>query len=816
MADKIYRQLDAMESLLDVNKLLDEKAHDQGLMFTTMDPNLRVKSGLSTGMYSFDLITGGGYAPGRFSYLYGDTGSGKSTTCYHGMKSALEKNIIVNINDHEASMDPTYLSKIGIDLDEVCGRRNKKGVWEVTPKLRYSMGTTAEATFRFMNMIMKGLPDKIQMWDAKAEEHRYFVIAPDFSYKPTWAYISKGLKEEKIFEVEDFSPQMVFVTDSLKAMLPEARDEDMDSDPIALLARCFSNTFPLVKSLLGRKNCLYLATNHLTINPLQRFGCLQAETPIPFVDGRSFPIREVVENKIEGEVWSYDEVNNRIVPAKILDWFYNGKVEKPEDFITIKCNAVDTANGLAGFTCTREHKVLTAEGWKPAEVLTTDDLLVSKYEAIMNGTLKSFLLGTMVADCSITSAGGIDRVHKLVFQDNSNPDYLQWKLEKLEDHLSFKRVNTELPYYASESRHEFTVWKRKISTVVHESWKDLDNHVVRDPTTVIDQMDDLSLAVWFMDDGYGDFGNDHFCGRLIIKRFRLDQDKLFLLKEGFSRLGLNATVNNGEIRFNRDSFIQLCERICRYVPECMQYKLPPEFRGKYQDFSLESIPTVEIEHVSIRSITQKASARKFSQKGKYDLQIEGTHNYMVGNVANGVIVHNSPETEPGGKAVQFYPDLKLKMHVNRAQSKIIEETHASGEGVDRYILGKATVLKNKAGPCFRSTEFRLWLDEQGNPGRGIDPVFDIFTFLSSCGLIEQPTKTTYGINLKGWETNSYTWKKFKELILVQEDGKKLRTQIEEMLADGTAQELYYQTLSSGEKAAKVKNTEADAIETVEL
>jgi RecA/RadA recombinase len=448
MADKLHSQLDAMEALLDVNKLLDEKAHDQGIMFTTMDPNLRVKSGLSTGMYSFDLITGGGYAPGRFSYLYGDTGSGKSTTCYHGMKSALEKKIIVDVNDHESSMDPSYLSKIGIDLDEVCGRRNKKGVWEVTPKLRYSMGTTAEATFRFMNMVMKGLPDKIQMWDAKADVHKYYVIAPDFSYKPTWAYISKGLKEGKIFEVEDFSPQMVFVTDSLKAMLPEARDEDMDSDPIALLARCFSNTFPLVKSLLGRKNCIYLATNHLTINPMAKFG--------------------------------------------------------------------------------------------------------------------------------------------------------------------------------------------------------------------------------------------------------------------------------------------------------------------------------------------------------------------------------NPESEPGGKAVQFYPDLKIKMHVNRAQSKIIEETHVSGDGVDRYILGKATVLKNKSGPCFRATEFRLWLDEQGNPGRGIDPVFDVFTFLSSCGLLDQPSKTTYGINLKGWETQSYTWKKFKELILVQEEGRALRTQIEEMLADGTAQELYYQTLAAGGKAVKAKVDDDDKIETVDL
>ena len=69
-----HSQLDAMEALLDLNKLLDEKAHSQGLTFTTMDPALRVTNGLSTGIYSFDLITGGGYAPGRFSFLYGDTG----------------------------------------------------------------------------------------------------------------------------------------------------------------------------------------------------------------------------------------------------------------------------------------------------------------------------------------------------------------------------------------------------------------------------------------------------------------------------------------------------------------------------------------------------------------------------------------------------------------------------------------------------------------------------------------------------------------------------------------------------------------------
>lgn len=440
--------LDAMESLLDLNKLLDEKAHSQGLTFTTMDPSLRIANGLSTGIYCFDLISGGGFAPGRFSYLYGDTGSAKSTTLYHGMMSALTRNIVTLFLDHESSLDPTYLKKIGIDLDAVCGVRNKKGTWEVTPMLRYCVGTTAEASFKFMNLVMKSLPDKIQMYEPKTETNHYFLISPDYEYKPVWSSITKGLKEQKIIEVEDFAPQMVFMVDSLEAMLPDAKDADIDSDPIALQARSFSASFPLIKSLIGRKNCIFLATNHISINPLQRFG--------------------------------------------------------------------------------------------------------------------------------------------------------------------------------------------------------------------------------------------------------------------------------------------------------------------------------------------------------------------------------SNEVEPGGKAVQFYPDLKIKMHINRAKNKIVEETHVSGQGIDRYLQGKATVLKNKSGPCFRDIEFRIWLEENGMPGRGIDPVFDTFNFLDSCGLVDRITKETYGLKIKGFETEKFTWKKFKELVLLREEGQTLKNHTDAMLADGSAQDLYYQALAAGMGVTKATKDADDKIETVSL
>jgi recombination protein RecA len=835
---KLPSQLQACEMLIDINKLLDEKAHQQGLTFTTMDAEQRVKNALSTGIFSLDLILGGGLSPGRFAYTFGPTGSAKSSLFFHIMKSTIERDVLVVFNDHEASTDPTYLEKIGISLNsDVCGYRNKKNQWEITPKLRYALGTTAEATFRFMNLVMRSLPDKIQLWDEKAEAFRYFLISPEYDYKPTWKSINDGLKasknikdseKAKVVEVGDFAPQMVWVTDSLKSMLPEARDIDIDKDPIALLARCFASSFPLIKSLLGKKNCIYLASNHLTCNPLNMFGCLHADTPVPFVDESSHTMREIVENKIQGEVWSFDEKNSKFVPAKIVDWHYNGEIEKPEDHITLMCDAVDTANGLAAFTCTREHKVLTLEGWKRAEELTTDDLLVSKYESIINGSLKSFLLGTMVGDCTI-QAKNPDAVHRFVFRDNANKDYLNWKLEKLEDFFDFKSYTDshDLSYFVSNSRYELTLWKKRIRTEITDFWKGKNQiHLIRDATKVIDQMDDLSLALWFMDDGYGDFDNPtHFCGRWCVSRLKPFPDKLKQLQEGFARKGLECSINfkEGQLHFSRESFLNLCERICRFVPECMQYKLPLEFRGKYEEFCLTSIPTWEIQSIPIRRIHQKASYRKFQKKGKYDITVENFHNYMVGSKTNGVIVHNSSESEPGGTSVQFYPDLKLKMYVNRSQSKIITEPHFSGEGEDRYAMGRATIIKNKNGPCFRKIEFRIYLDEQGSVGRGIDPVFDVYTFLDSCGLIQKVSKTEFGINLKGWETSKFTWGSFKKFILQNPDAEKLKDDMRMLLIEGKAQEMYCANLVNAnakekdkDKSSPMKDNEEEKIQEVEL
>jgi len=77
---------------------------------------------------------------------------------------------------------------------------------------------------------------------------------------------------------------------------------------------------------------------------------------------------------------------------------------------------------------------------------------------------------------------------------------------------------------------------------------------------------------------------------------------------------------------------------------------------------------------------------------RFDLQVEGNHTYLV----DGVIVHNSPETTTGGRALKFYSSIRLDI---RRQETIKNGTESIG------VHTKVKVVKNKLSPPFREAEF---------------------------------------------------------------------------------------------------------------
>ncbi|MGH3448284.1 MAG: hypothetical protein ACRDP4_11760 [Nocardioidaceae bacterium] len=79
---------------------------------------------------------------------------------------------------------------------------------------------------------------------------------------------------------------------------------------------------------------------------------------------------------------------------------------------------------------------------------------------------------------------------------------------------------------------------------------------------------------------------------------------------------------------------------------------------------------------------------------RFDIEVEGQHNYFV----DGVMVHNSPETTTGGKALKFYASVRLD--VRRIES-LKDGTDFVGNRT------KCKVVKNKCAAPFKQAEFDI-------------------------------------------------------------------------------------------------------------
>ena len=751
---------------LEVLSKCEKVAKVQSLTLSTEDR-------LSTGLLCLDGILGGGITAGMYTF-FGPEQSAKTTAAITIAGASIHQDVGIRIlwdAENSSGSSTDYISnifntlKVKADVETVFGVK-KDGKYSVKPQIYYRDEGEAEKYFDYLAALLRRLPNK------RYEDKRWWFVYPrDKEHLAQFGNVMdkkmSSMNDAIYIPAKNGALQGLIVVDSYPSLVPSEADEDDASGGLALQARTFSQGLQRIKGKLRAKRFAIVGVNQLRTAPMVRFGCLHADTSIPFVDGSSHRIADIVEKKIKGKVWSFNEETKRIEPKKIIGWHNNGEVDNARDWISIHFDAIDTANGNGCVTVTPDHEVLTDTGWTTAKKLRIGDKVVSRYRSIINGSLKDFMVGSLSGD-----SAGIGSYKRAVYrlQDSSNPEYLEWKRQVLSDVLpmqerfadsqSMKRARQ----LSSKSSYELAKIKRLMPNRLPLNSK---------------HWTPLSFAIWFMDDGSSDRQQSRAPrGSLSIKRFKNNPQALEKVRNLFNDHGYeNLKQNNTNIIFSRRGYLKLCADICTYVPECMQYKLPEAFRGKYRPLRLTSSEQQKPEYIEVIKI-ERGSPRKFRNPTKYDITVQDNHNYIAGSVSNGIVVHNSPDYEPGGQSLKFYSDVRLRMYPHalsaapfnpkEGEDKGFESEESIFGGKDKYRYIKATAHKNKLSVPGRFTWLRLWVEDHEGQGRGYDPVFDTLWALHVTKQVEpMSSKKNIRLHPHGRDAMKKTisMTQFKQLII---------------------------------------------------
>lgn len=523
------------------------------------------------------------------------------------------------------------------------------------------------------------------------------------------------------------------VIDSVANLVPKVElDGEIGDFNIGAQARLMSKGLRMISGKTHKSKTTVIFINQIRQKIGVMFGCLHGETLVNFVDGRRLSIAEVVAGRIGGDVWSYDENTKGFVARPITGWHNNGEVESAADYLSVAIKGPGAKNSRMNVVVTPDHRVMTPDGWSEARSLVVGDRLLTKQESFVfsggkvNGTLGQFLTGVLSGDSHVAHTPG-RLAASLLIRDNIDPGYMRWKAARLVPFVRFARRDCP-----SGERYESDCYSELLQLK--------SEYPKRDPMILLNHFSWLGFAVWVMDDAVYERGRYH----LSIKRFAGNFDKIEQISRTLDDLGLyHYASRGGSITFDKAVSDHIAEHIAGIVPPCMQHKLPVNRRGYHSDFDLKRSEQWRDAYATVVGV-REASTKQMKNRGKFDITVAGTECYSAGGSDNGVIVHNSPDTTPGGLALKFYASLRIQ--INKG-SPIKDGKETVG------FATNLSVKKNKCAPPFTTAEYGI---KFGDPCSGVDMIESMLKVAGDMNLLDKSSSYFIfdGVKVNGYDAAS--------------------------------------------------------------
>jgi recombination protein RecA len=487
----------------------------------------------------------------------------------------------------------------------------------------------------------------------------------------------------------------VVVIDSVAALVPRAEIEgEMGDSHVGLQARLMSQALRKLTGALNQTKTTAIFINQLREKVGVMFGCMSYGTRVTLADGSQEKIGKIVNQRLNLEVLSYDPEQDRVVPRRIVNWFNNGRTERFLQFTVAKSGG----NGRAQFAATENHLVRTPGGWREAgELLPGDRVAIAETMRLSPSQLQ-VILGSLMGDgCLSPTTRGRSGTRFRMGQGAKQAAYLDWKVEMLGNIPASRSTDAKGAVFADF--HPLPELAELHDAVYFGGGK---KHLTWE---YLKSLTPLALAVWYMDDGSftlrskglpertrGGTGRIEICveamspgSRQRLVQYLQDSRGLDvkLIERGARRVSV--------VQFTTASTEKFQRLVAPYVHPSMGYKLLPRFRGRFRAQPEFTAPEMGLAPAVILDIHVKPPTRSMN---RFDIEVEGSHNYFV----DGVMVHNSPETTTGGRALKFYSSVRLDV-------RRIETLKDGTEPVGSRTRIK--VAKNKCAAPFKTAEFDI-------------------------------------------------------------------------------------------------------------
>ncbi len=790
---------------------------------------------MNTVSLAIDLVLGGGITAGGWYTFVGGEQSSKSTLANSTMAMAVNSSIpIVSMWDYEGSTDAEYLgnilksNRIDANVEDVFGIRDPKtGKWLVKPRVRYYSETVAEKFFDYLAKLERLLPDVRKIGDD------WFYIYENT--KPNKSIVGSKYDKSYFSKTGKFrvpapngNLQALVICDSYPAMLPEKMDTDDPSNAMAMQARMFSEQMKRVKGRMKAKRIAVIGINQLRQKPAVMFGCFHGSSKVVMADGSTKAIRDLVLTRSREKVLSYNQKTGAVEARRIKDWFQNGTTDS---WLQFKARGVSTGNGLSQFRCTPNHLLLGADGvMRPAaEYRVGDKLMANSYQPSLTADQKQVILGSIIGDGWFGKSGTFHIAHA-----ESQLPYLEWKHSLLRNVCPsdicqgsgyVRKSGAEVKMYNFGTVQIKDRWFAEQFKEHRGEIEGFGYHLA----TMAKKIDLLGIAVWLMDDGSKRNWFTKMCSvsPLELRSFVNTLNRRFKLGLKVGYIGDDHGVNISA---------QTVQVLSRYLHPQFRDSLALAFPGvnlrnlgKYKPAKMATgsfgAPAEIWSIEQTANMTGKDTAgRSIHDRVKYDIEVEGNHTYCV----NGIFVHNSPEYEPGGEALKFYSDCRIRL-ASRALSAVVnggkgyEETEDSynGEGEDTYRYVHARAIKNKLSVPNLECFLRIWITDADGAAMGIDPVFDTFQYLEMTGQISGPRKKMV-LKLRKHDEVTLDWGQLKTLVLgsrkevakvcdkIGLEKMFIREFCRKQLNKGVGIDLFFENKKNAKLASKAKNKAAES------